>query len=148
MIIFLHSISPYDTLTFADTMKDKNIGIMHNGILPQNVSSCLETIDSFLQQPFPVVSSTALAEKQKAASNNNKVDYIIQNIADIIGIKNISINMADSFDKYGIDSLSYMEIRQILEREYGILLSFREIYVLTVGKLLDLIANKSNDLSL
>lgn len=108
-------------------------------VVPQRLISCLETIDYFLQQPYPVVASTVLAEKQKSANNDNKVDHIIQNVANILGIENISVNMNDSFDKLGIDSLSYMEIRQILERECGILLSFREMYVVTLRKLLDLL---------
>jgi len=127
-------------------MKNKNIGITRIGVLPQRVSSCLETIDFFFQQPYPIVSSTVIAEKHKSV-NNDRVDHVVHVIANILGIENISVNINDSFDKFGIDSLSYMEIRQILEREYGILLSLREMYVLTLSKLLDLLAknNVSHD---
>lgn len=126
-----------DVGIYAETMDNKIFDVPD--VVPQRLISCLETIDYFLQQPYPVVASTVLAEKQKSANNDNKVDHIIQNVANILGIENISVNMNDSFDKLGIDSLSYMEIRQILERECGILLSFREMYVVTLRKLLDLL---------
>ncbi|XP_025264308.1 fatty acid synthase-like [Camponotus floridanus] len=134
-----------DVGLYIDSMKDKNIGITRIGVLPQRVSSCLETIDVFLQQPYPVVSSTVIAEKRKSVNNDDSIDHVVHVIANILGIENISVNINDSFDKFGIDSLSYMEIRQILEREYGILLSLREMYVLTLSKLLDLLAK--NDVS-
>jgi len=126
-------------------MKNKNIGMTRIGVLPQRVSSCLETIDVFLQQPYPVVSSTVIAEKHKSVNNDDRIDHVVHVIANILGIENISVNINDSFDKLGIDSLSYMEMKQILEREYSISLSFREMYVLTLSKLLDLLAK--NDVS-
>ncbi|XP_025269658.1 fatty acid synthase-like [Camponotus floridanus] len=134
-----------DVGLYIDSMKNKNIGITRIGVLPQRVSSCLETIDVFLQQPYPIVSSTVIAEKHKSVNNDDSIDHVVHVIANILGIENISVNINDSFDKFGIDSLSYMEIRQILEREYGILLSLREMYVLTLSKLLDLLAK--NDVS-
>ncbi|EFN60216.1 Fatty acid synthase [Camponotus floridanus] len=134
-----------DVGLYIDSMKDKNIGITRIGVLPQRVSSCLETIDVFLQQPYPIVSSTVIAEKRKSVNNDDSIDHVVHVIANILGIENISVNINDSFDKFGIDSLSYMEIKQILEREYGILLSLREMYVLTLSKLLDLLAK--NDVS-
>ncbi|XP_025265005.1 fatty acid synthase-like [Camponotus floridanus] len=135
-----------DVGLFVDTMKNEIFDVRY--LLPQRVTSCLETIDVFLQQPYPVLSSTVIAEKHKFANNDDKVD-IIQIVANILGIENISANINDSFDNLGIDSLSYTEIKQILEREYGILLSFREMYVLTLSKLLDVLAknNVSHDSS-
>ncbi|XP_011264667.2 fatty acid synthase-like [Camponotus floridanus] len=138
-----------DVGLYIDTMQNTHIGITRSGILPQRVSSCLETIDVFLQQSYPVVSSTVIAEKRKSVNNDDSIDHVVHVIANILGIENISVNINDSFDNLGIDSLSYMEIKQILEREYGILLSFREMYVLTLNKLLDLLAKSdvSHDIS-
>jgi len=126
-------------------VKNDNFDIRY--VLPQRVTSCLETIDIFLQQPYPVLSSTVIAEKHKSTNNDNKIDHVAQIVGNILGIENISENINESFDKLGIDSLSYMEIRQILEREYDFMLSFREMYVLTLGKLFDLLAtsNVSHD---
>ncbi|EFN67940.1 Fatty acid synthase [Camponotus floridanus] len=144
---FLHSISVHDALTFTDTMMNENFDIRY--VLPQRMTSCLETIDVFLQQPYPVLSSMVIAEKHKSTNNDDKIDHIVQIIGKLFGIENISVHINESFDKLGIDSLSYMEIRQILEREYDFILSFREMYVLTLGKLLDLLAtdNVSDDSS-
>ncbi|KMQ87022.1 fatty acid synthase [Lasius niger] len=124
-------------------MKNKNIDA--SDILPQAMSSCLATMDIFLQQPYPVLSSMVIAKKQKSANNGGKVD-IVQVVANILGIDNVqSKNLNDSLDYLGIDSLGYMEIKQILEKEYDIILSFREIRALTIGKLRDLVV--ANDVS-
>lgn len=122
-------------------MKNKNIRV--SNILPQAVSSCLVTMDIFLQQPYPVLSSIVVAKKHKSANDGNKVDFL-QMFANILGIENIeSKNLNDSLDKLGIDSLGHTEIKQVLEQEFDIVLSFREIYALTIGQLRDLIVAKN-----
>lgn len=50
------------------------------GTLPQRIPSCMTTIDNFLQQPDPVLSSIVLAEKHKAGGNSSQVSVV-----DIIG---------------------------------------------------------------
>lgn len=103
------------------------------------MTSCLATLDIFLREPYPVLATTVIAEKQKSANKGAKVDFV-QVVASILGIENVSsTNFNDSFDKLGIDSLGYTEIKQILEREYDIILSFREIHALTIGKLRDIL---------
>lgn len=123
-------------------MKNKNFA---SDILPQAISSCLATMNIFLQQPYPVLSSMVIAKEHKSANNGSKVDFV-QVIANILGIENVQLkNLNDSLDNLGIDSLGYMEIKQILEKEYDIILSFREIRALTIGKLRDLV--ETNEVS-
>ena len=96
-------------------------------------------MDIFLQQSCPVLSSMVVAEKRKSVKNSERIQDLIQVVANILGIENIrSMNLNVSFDKLGIDSLGYTEIKQILEKEYDIVLSFREIRALTLGTLRDL----------
>ena len=117
----------------------KNKSVDANDILPQRITSCLATMDIFLQQPFPVLSSTVIAEKHKSANKGDIVD-LDQVVANILGFENVhSMNLNDSFEKLGVDSLGYTEIKQILEREYNIVLSFQEILALTISKLRDLV---------
>ncbi|KAL0116142.1 hypothetical protein PUN28_011183 [Cardiocondyla obscurior] len=107
------------------------------GTLPQHMSSCLATMDVFLQQPHPVLASAVLAEKFKS-DDGNKAD-IIATIANILGIKDVtSINPSNSLADLGMDSLMGTEIKQTLERNYDIILSAQEIRVLTFARLQEL----------
>ncbi|XP_050463287.1 fatty acid synthase-like isoform X2 [Cataglyphis hispanica] len=123
----------------------KNKNIYTNTILKQNMTSCLETMDIFLQQRYPVLLSMVIAEK--LVINSDKVD-LDQIICNILGIENVhSMTPDDNFEKLGMDSLAYMEIKQILERDYNIMLSFREMRALTVAKIRDLIAERQTPFS-
>ncbi|XP_011870702.1 PREDICTED: fatty acid synthase-like [Vollenhovia emeryi] len=107
------------------------------GTLPQHISSCLATMDIFLQQPHPVLASSVLAEKHKS-DEGNKTDLIAA-VANILGVKDVnSINPNDNLADLGMDSLMGTEIKQTLERNYDIQLSAQDIRVLTFAKLQEL----------
>lgn len=108
------------------------------GTLPQRILSCLETMDAFLQQPHPILSSCVLADKRKGAENANKVS-VVETIANILGIKKLdSVNPNISLADLGMDSLMGTEIKQTLERNYDVVLSSQEIRTLTFDKLTQL----------
>ncbi|KYN15123.1 PREDICTED: fatty acid synthase-like [Trachymyrmex cornetzi] len=108
-----------------------------NGTLPQHMSSCLATMDIFLQQPHPVLASMVLAEKLKT-NDDNKAD-LVATIANILGVKDVNrINPNNNLADLGMDSLMGTEIKQTLERNYDIVLSAQEIRVLTFAKLQEL----------
>ncbi|XP_072745100.1 fatty acid synthase-like [Anoplolepis gracilipes] len=117
----------------------KNISFDQN-VLPQRLTSCLATIDIFLQQPYPVLSSTVIGGKHKSVNDGNKINFdeVISNILEIENVNSMNINK--NFEKLGFDSLIYTKVKQILEREYNIILSFQEIRALTISKLRDLVA--------
>lgn len=116
--------------------EDQNLEI--RGTLLQRISSCLATIDIFLQQPHPVLSSMVIAEKHKSANDDSMLD-LVEAIANILGIKDINtVNPKDTLGDIGMDSLMGTEIKQSLERNYDIVLSLQEIRVLTIAKLRDL----------
>lgn len=106
-----------------------------SGTLPQRIQNCLNTMDIFLQQPHPILSSYVLGNKNKSAENANKIS-LVQAVANILGIKtvelvNVNITLAD----LGMDSLMGTEIKQTLERNYDVVLSALEIRNLTFDKL-------------
>lgn len=107
------------------------------GTLPQHMSSCLTTLDIFLQQPHPVLSSMVLAEKHKS-DDGNKIS-LVEAVANILGIRDAnSVNPNDSLGDVGMDSLMGTEIKQTLERNYDVILSPQEIRNLTIAKLQEL----------
>lgn len=116
-------------------MGDNNIEV--SGTLPQHISSCLATMDVFLQQPHSVLSSVVLAEKHKS-SNDNKAS-LVDAVANILGLKDVnSVNANNTLADLGMDSLMGTEIKQTLERNYDIVLSPQEIRSLTFGKMQEL----------
>lgn len=108
------------------------------GTLPQRMSSCLNTMDVFLQQPHAVVASMVLAEKRKGAADGNQIN-LIDAVANILGIKDSkTVPPTSSLADLGMDSLMGAEIKQTLERNYDLVLSAQEIRALTFGKLVQL----------
>ncbi|XP_063931279.1 fatty acid synthase [Zophobas morio] len=108
------------------------------GTLPQRMSSCLATMDTFLQQPHAVVASMVLAEKHKGSADANQVS-LIDAVGNILGIKDPStVAGATSLADLGMDSLMGAEIKQTLERNYDLVLSAQEIRALTFARLIEL----------
>ncbi|XP_044766742.1 fatty acid synthase-like [Coccinella septempunctata] len=125
-----------DVGLILDTMggNDTEVG----GTLPQRMSSCLATMDIFLQQPNPVVASMVLAEKHKSKGDGSKVS-LIDSIANILGLKDTSnVPTGTTLAELGMDSLMGAEIKQTLERNHDIVMSAQEIRTLTFGKLAEL----------
>lgn len=70
----------------------ENLGsndVVISGTLPQRISSCLDTIDIFLQQStrYSIVTSSVLAEKMQMSSGSScdSTASLIETIANILG---------------------------------------------------------------
>ncbi|KAM9537489.1 fatty acid synthase [Guaruba guarouba] len=119
------------------TMGDKEIVI--RGTVPQQISSCLEALDIFLNQPHPVMSSFVLAEKVSVKAEGGSQRDLVTAVAHILGIRDVSsLNTESTLADLGLDSLMGVEVRQTLERDYDIVMTMREIRLLTINKLHEL----------
>ncbi|CAJ0958991.1 unnamed protein product [Ranitomeya imitator] len=110
------------------------------GTLPQRISSCLEVLDQFLNQPHPVMSSFVLAEKTISVKTKGagKQD-LVEAVAHILGVRDVtSLNPDTTLADLGLDSLMGVEVRQTLERDYDIVMAMREVRQLTINKLREL----------
>ncbi|KAJ8891058.1 hypothetical protein PR048_010567 [Dryococelus australis] len=108
------------------------------GTLPQRMSSCLATMDVFLQHPHPVLASMVLAEKRQGTGATSQIG-LLNAVANILGIKDVkTVNNHLTLADLGMDSLMGAEIKQTLERNYDLLLSAQEIRTLTFGRLTEL----------
>ena len=75
-----------DVGIILDSMGDNDTVI--GGTLPQRISSCLASLDTFLTQKHPVMSSFVLAEKKtKASGDQSDKPDLVQSIANILGKK-------------------------------------------------------------
>ncbi|NXI49651.1 FAS synthase, partial [Chloroceryle aenea] len=109
------------------------------GTLPQQISSCMEVLDIFLNQPHPVMSSFVLAEKVFAKSEEGSQRDLVEAVAHILGARDVnSLNAESTLADLGLDSLMGVEVRQTLERDYDIVMTMREIRLLTINKLREL----------
>ncbi|CAF94659.1 unnamed protein product, partial [Tetraodon nigroviridis] len=113
------------------------------GTLPQRIASCLEVMDAFLCQKHPVMSSFVLAERVVIKSEAGSQKNLVDTVAHILGVRDVSsLNADSSLADLGLDSLMGVEIRQILERDYDIIMAMREIRQLTINKLREMVDNK------
>lgn len=72
-----------DVGLILETMGDNDTVV--GGTLPQRMSSCLATMDTFLQQPHPVLASMVLAEKRSNRSEGSQVS-LVDAVANILGM--------------------------------------------------------------
>lgn len=120
-----------------ETMSGDNESVI-GGTLPQRMISCLATLDTLLQQPYPVVSSVVVAEKRSSGDSSGQLS-ILDAIGKILGIKDVkSVSASSTLAELGMDSMMGTEIKQTLERNYDIVLNAQAIRNLTVSKLMEM----------
>ncbi|XP_071569269.1 fatty acid synthase-like isoform X2 [Temnothorax nylanderi] len=113
-------------------MQEENKELVIGGTLQQRISSCLETLEVFLLQDRPVVSSMVVAEKAKIGGSMN----IYETVAHMMGLKNINAIPSNMpLAEMGMDSMMAVEIKQTLEREFDISLTAQDIRTLNFAKL-------------
>ncbi|XP_045164352.2 fatty acid synthase-like [Mercenaria mercenaria] len=124
-----------------DSMGDHDTVI--NGTIPLRVHTCLKSLDLFLTQSEPVVSCFVPADKQTGSNSagDNKSDLVLA-VCHILGISEpITFNPDSSLGDLGLDSMMSAEVKQILERDFDIVMDTREIRYLTVNKLRNIASN-------
>ncbi|GBM39328.1 Fatty acid synthase [Araneus ventricosus] len=110
-----------------------DVGVVHRhmgddamiaGVMAQSVKCCLQTLDVFCQQDFPVVASYVAAEQSKKNVQGNALQQILK----ILGLEDISqINATRSLGEIGIDSMVGVEIKQMIESYSDVAVSMQEI---------------------
>jgi len=103
------------------------------GMVQQRISSCLETLDIFLQlSSYSMISSMIVPDKKQ-----NKKIGLVETIAAILGITDIDSVNSESLNALGMDSLKDIEVKQTLEN-YNIVISTEKMRTLTVSELRNL----------
>jgi len=107
------------------------------GTLPQRILSCLNAMETFLQQSQPTVASMVLADKSGGKKDGSgKKTSLVEAVGHILGMKDVSnVNASANLAELGMDSLMGVEVKQTLERDHDLVLSMQEIRQLSLAKL-------------
>ena len=125
-----------------DTMGGNDTVI--SGCVAQRMPSCLATLDCFLSQTCPVVSTFVPAERVDVASNQGSKVSLVESVAHILGLSDPgSVNQDATLSDLGLDSLMGVEVKQTLERDYSIQMGMKELRQLSMRKLAELDSGSS-----
>ncbi|XP_058122318.1 fatty acid synthase-like [Anopheles ziemanni] len=116
----------------ADMQEDK-LDMEIGGTLQQRLTSCIQVLDQLLTTDDPIVSSMVVAEKRSSSGGAKNIVEAVMNIMNIRDMKSVSIE--STLADIGMDSLMAVEIRQVLERDFDILLTPQDLRTLTFSKL-------------
>ncbi|XP_030748833.1 fatty acid synthase-like isoform X2 [Sitophilus oryzae] len=125
-------------------MQEEAIEIEIGGTLQQRVFSCMESLNLFLRQnEAPVVSSIVVAEKRSGVGVG---DNIVSAVANILGIKDLkTISLQATLAEVGMDSMTAVEIKQTLEREFEVFLTPQDIKSMTFARLQEIQDERENE---
>ncbi|XP_050076402.1 fatty acid synthase-like [Anopheles maculipalpis] len=116
----------------ADMQEDK-IDMEIGGTLQQRLSSCIQVLDQLLSTQEPIVASMVVAEKRSSSGGAKNIVEAVMNIMNIRDMKSVSVE--STLADIGMDSLMAVEIRQVLERDFDIILTPQDLRTLTFSKL-------------
>ncbi|XP_063924503.1 fatty acid synthase-like [Zophobas morio] len=121
-------------------MQKENKELVIGGTLQQKISSCVEVLDVLLKHEYPVVSSMVVAKKH----DKSGIVSAVEAVAHVLGIKDMkTISQYTTFAELGMDSLMGTEIIQLLEKDFGIYVTSKDVRSLTFAKLTEMEAEKT-----
>ncbi|XP_044764314.1 fatty acid synthase-like [Coccinella septempunctata] len=126
----------------AETMED-HIEMEIGGTLQQRISSCLQVMDTFLKQKEAVIVSSMVVADKKSGSGG--MENIVDAIASTLGIKKESVSPHTTLAELGMDSMTAVEIKQTLEREFEVFLTAQDIRTLTFSRLEEIQQSKESN---
>lgn len=113
-------------------MTDASVETAIGGTLQQRIASCVEVLDKFLRQKEPIVSSIVVAEKSQTSGNFSTPT---EAVAQILGIRDVkTVSPHSTLPEIGMDSIMGTEIKQVLEKDFEIVLTAQEIKTLSFSK--------------
>ncbi|KAH0813343.1 hypothetical protein GEV33_009449 [Tenebrio molitor] len=123
-------------------MQKENKELVIGGTLQQKISSCLEVLDRFLKQDNPIVASMLVAEK---SNRSHGATSAVEAVANVLGIKDIkTVSQHATLAELGMDSMMGTEVIQLLEKEFEIYITTKDVRSLNFAKLTEIESEKRN----
>ncbi|XP_055593804.1 fatty acid synthase-like [Uranotaenia lowii] len=117
----------------ADMAEDK-IDMEIGGTLQQRITSCLQEMDLLMTCEQPIVASMVVAEKRTESAKT-----MVEAVMHIMNIRDLKkISLESTLPDMGMDSLMAVEIKQVLERDFEVVLNAKDLATLTFEKLMKL----------
>lgn len=124
---------------FAEMTQNK-LDVEVAGTLQQRLASCLDALDALLTNDDPIVSTMVVAQKKVASAVS-----AVGNVLNVMGLTDIKkVPKRSTLVELGMDSLMAVEIKQILEREFDVILSTTDLRSLTFEKLIEISDSKGS----
>lgn len=101
-------------------------------LMPQPIASCIEVMDKIMTSKSPIMMSAVFHSKSSKSEDASLLDTLI-NILGVSDTKSVSQNT--TLSQLGLDSLMVVEIRQLLERDFNLVLTSKKIEDMTVQEL-------------
>ncbi|XP_065221121.1 fatty acid synthase-like [Planococcus citri] len=113
-----------------------DLSVEFGGLMQQTVKSCLEVLHLFMKQQNPIVCSKIVAAKRRVDAD------IITTVAKKLGIKDLkTVSLTWTLPELGMDSITRMELKLILEAEFKLFFTSDELRSMTFAKLYQLKEN-------
>lgn len=109
----------------------------------QKISSCLQVLDRFLKEKEVAVVCSMIVSRKK--DTNKKTNNVVDSVANVLGLRDIkTISLHTILPELGMDSITVMEVKQIIEKELQTVLTVNDIMNLTFANLYEMQSAKSN----
>ncbi|KAK4878177.1 hypothetical protein RN001_010683 [Aquatica leii] len=106
------------------------------GLEKQQISSCLNVMDIFLNQKEPIVSSSVFGHQQ--TKRKSKSEDLLTTVAEILAITNLKhVSMYTKLSSLGMDSISNTQLKQYLSAECSMHFSVNELRNMTLQMLVE-----------
>ncbi|CAG9770337.1 unnamed protein product [Ceutorhynchus assimilis] len=114
-------------------MQEDHMELEIGGTLQQSIANCLQVMDILLRQnEAAILSSMVVAEKKSSSLSASIVDVVCE----ILGIRDVkSVSIQSTLAELGMDSMTGVEVKQTLEREFNIFLSPTEMRSITLARI-------------
>ena len=113
-------------------MQKENKELVIGGTLQQKISSCLEVLDRLLTHDHPVVASMVGAEKHNRSYG---LLSAVDAVAQVLGIKDMkTVSQHSTLAELGMDSMMGTEVIQLLEKDFEIYITPKEVRSLTFAR--------------
>ncbi len=120
---------------FLKKTTNPSIFEMPGGVLPQSITSLLYSLDILIHSPDPIVNSMVMSEKN--LESTSKVG-LIEKLRSKYGIP-ANTPPTVTLIELGVDSFSFLEIQQEIERETGIQIELEGLKTMTLQNITELV---------